>query len=666
MENSSVLKTKGSAEQDNGKNAALSALYPANSVHHARLKTDAQFIDDDMTASFSGLTDETFRFVQRSQLSDPAQWARFVRQFRTEADTDGGWRGEYWGKMMRGASFVYAYTRDPALHKILTDTVEDLLKAEDNGRISTYPAADEFSDWDIWCRKYVLLGLQYYLEICTDRDLYARIVASMERQVRYLLRSFGPDKKRITEATPIWRGLAAASVLEPVVRLYHLTGEKDYLDFAGWIVSLGGTSIADIYEIAFEGETDPYQFPMTKAYEMISCFEGLIEYYRATGIEKYKTAAIRFGERAAAAEITVIGSAGCTHELFDHAAWRQTDTTCTGVMQETCVTVTWMKYCLQLLCLTGDARWADRFEQTYYNAYLGAVNTQLHTDKSVLERYPNAKPVPLPFDSYSPLRPGIRGRSVGGLCLMADGYYYGCCACIGAAGIGMTRKAALTLTADGAALNLFIPGKLTARTPKNRRLALQVDTGYPVDGTVKIAVFPETPENFRLMLRIPAWSEETQLFINGKAQPAAPGYAGITREWRPGDTVEVRLDLRTRVLRPEKWTRDVVVSDYRWRANYMVPRVITAPAGAERFYALRRGPLVLARDRRLSDPDLKAEVLCDENGFVQLTPLESISFPCQAAFCVPQADGGSFPVVDYASAGKTMDEASRCGCWFPI
>ena len=646
----------------------MKELYAPGTVHHKRLQTDAQFLDDGMKAAFTGAADDVCRFVQREQLADRAQWARFVDQFRTEADDDGGWRGEYWGKMMRGAAFVYAYTRDERLYEILTGTVEDLLSAADaDGRISTYPKESEFRDWDLWCRKYVLLGLQYFAEICKDASLTARCVAAMEKQVRYLMRFFGPDKKKITEATPIWRGLAAASILEPVVRLYDLTGDADYLAFAGWIVSLGGTSIADIYEIARAGNTDPYQFPMTKAYEMISCFEGLLEYYRATGDEACKTAVLRFGRRLADAEITAVGSAGCTHELFDHAAWRQTDRTCTDVMQETCVTVTWMKFCVQLLCLTGEACWADRFEQAFYNAYLGAVNTEKRVDQSVLLKWPDAVPAPLPFDSYSPLRPGARGRRVGGLRLMADGHYYGCCACIGAAGAGLAPKSAVTRTKTGVALNLFFPGGVQTRTPAGDGLRLELDTAYPVGGTVRVKVLPARPQRFSVAVRIPAWSGSAALSVNGEALSAVPGgYAVIERGWQAGDEILLSLDMSVRVLRPVKWKRDLIVADYHWRAHYMIPRVIEAPADIGDYVALRRGPLVLAADRRLGrEPDAPVCVACAPDGSVAARPLRETPFPCAAAFLIPQTDGTDFPVVDYASAGKTMDEASRCACWLP-
>ena len=350
----------------------MKALYAQDSANAPRLETDLFFYDENATACYHGVIDEAFRYIEDFQLLDPALWARFVRQFRDHTDTDGGWRGEYWGKMMRGAAFVYAYTKNETLYHILTDTVNDMiLAADDDGRISSYTREGEFDAWDLWSRKYVLLGMQYFLEICRDREMHERTVRAMCRQTDYLLEHIGPaeqGKKPITSATRHWRGLNSASLLEPIVRLYSLTGEQRYFDFASYIVSTGATDIVNIFELAYENDLSPYQYPVTKAYEMTSCFEGLLEYYRLTKNERYKTAIIHFADRILAEDFTVIGCAGCTHELFDRSTVRQANKTNMGTMQETCVTVTLMKFFYQLHLLTGDSRYADAFECSLYNA----------------------------------------------------------------------------------------------------------------------------------------------------------------------------------------------------------------------------------------------------------------------------------------------------------
>ena len=200
---------------------------------------------------YRGFIDQTIKYIEEDQLLRADLWTRFVAQFKEDADYDNGWRGEFWGKMMRGACFVYSYTRNSKLYQILSDTVSDMLSAaKENGRISTYSITHEFQAWDIWCRKYVLLGMQYYLEICTDNEFADRITQSMCAQLDYIISKIGrteDGKKPITKATAHWRGLNSSSLLEPVVRLYKLTGEQRYLDFATYIVDQGATDIQNIF-----------------------------------------------------------------------------------------------------------------------------------------------------------------------------------------------------------------------------------------------------------------------------------------------------------------------------------------------------------------------------------------------------------------------------------
>ena len=137
---------------------------------------------------------------------------------------------------------------------------------------------------------------------------------------------------------------------------------KEYFDFAKYIVDIGGTDVVNIFKLAYVNDLLPYQYPITKAYEMTSCFEGLLEYYRITEEEWYKTALVNYADRILESDFTVIGSSGCTHELFDHSGVRQANTTNGSIMQETCVTVTLMKFFYRVHLLTGDPRYVDAFE----------------------------------------------------------------------------------------------------------------------------------------------------------------------------------------------------------------------------------------------------------------------------------------------------------------
>ena len=77
---------------------------------------------------YKGEAAKAAEFFEKEQLLDRTLWKDFVDQFREQPDgLNMGWRGEYWGKMMRGGVTVYEYTESEELYRVLTDTVEDML-----------------------------------------------------------------------------------------------------------------------------------------------------------------------------------------------------------------------------------------------------------------------------------------------------------------------------------------------------------------------------------------------------------------------------------------------------------------------------------------------------------------------------------------------------------
>ncbi len=648
----------------------MKQIYKPNTANYPRLETDTFFADYENASQYSGFVDHAIRYIEEFQLMNRELWKRFVQQFREDSDFDGGWRGEYWGKMMRGACFTYSYTKNPQLYQILADTVCDMMDtADENGRISTYNTQHELEGWDLWCRKYVLLGMQYFLEICENDALSQKVIASMCKQVDYIMSKIGKvedGKKPITSATYDWRGLNSSSLLEPIVRLYNLTNQFRYLDFAEYIVNCGGIDVENIFELAYQDQFYPYQYPVTKAYEMMSCFEGLLEYYRVTKIEKYKTACINFANKVLESDFTIIGSSGCTHELFDHSTVRQANTTNGAIAQETCVTVTLMKFLYQLTLLTGDAKYSDAFEISYYNAYLGAINTEKVIEPSLKRDHPDWYIEPLPFDSYSPLTAGTRGNGIGGLKVMSDNHYYGCCACIGSAGNGLVSKMALLTTAHGLVYNLFINGMVKSTTPRGNPIVLETSTGYPVDGHVRVIVHVDSPESFELLIRNPFWSKQTGITVNGNLYEVNKGYIPLVRTWTDGDVIELLLDMRTEVISPVSYDHDIIMNKVVWGKNYMVATYDQEDPLAKRHIALRRGPVMLAQENRLGyqvDDPVAVEV--DAEGYVKVTfPEKEIApYPYILEVCVPLENGTVMHVTDYASAGKTWAEESKMAVW---
>ncbi len=650
----------------------MQKLYQKDNVNYPKLATDTFFIDYNNTFAYRGKLDEAVKFIEDFQLLDRTLWKRFVQQFREDADWDAGWRGEYWGKMMCGACLVYQYTKNETLYAVLKETVCDIMTTQDElGRISTYFTDHEFDGWDIWSRKYVLLGMQSFLEICTEEELNQQIIASMCKQADYILSKIGKvqeGKKDINSATRHWRGLNSSSILEPIMRLYNLTKKQEYLDFATYIVERGGTDIVNIFQLAYEDQLYPYQYPVTKAYEMISCFEGLLEYYRIYKNEQHKQAVLRFADKILKSDFTVIGCCGCTHELFDHSTVRQANpiNINDARMQETCVTISLMRFFSQLNLVTGDSKYIDAFEISLYNAYLGALNTERQIEPNFVKEHPDFIIEPLPFDSYSPLTVGQRGCGIGGWRKMSDNHYYGCCACYGAVGIGLVPKTQLLTTDNGFALNLFIDGMASSTTPKGQKVELYMHTKYPVGDTVAIEIRLPAEEEFELLIRNPEWNKQTNISVNQQEVAVEKGYIPIKRKWKNGDRIEYSLDMRTQAIYPIPYGEQVLMNCVRWGKNYVIPTYDKEDEKAKDHIALRRGPIMLAQDDRLGYAIDKAfPILVNENGYVECT----VPRTSQAEYAhwvemqVPLANGDNLTMIDYGSAGKLWSSKNQIAVW---
>ena len=220
--------------------------------------------------SYSGEMARSIKYIKCEQLKDRKLWKKFVEQFRIRSDAkDAGWSGEFWGKMMRGASVVYAYDKDEDLYSVIEESIRDMLSVQEpSGRISTYAPDNEFIGWDIWVRKYVMLGMEYFYDICLDENLKGELLYSLRRQADYILQRIGEGEGKIciTDTSKAWGCVNSCSILEAIVWLYKVTREKAYFDFAQYIVGTGGCKDGNLFTTALENVCKPHEFPARKAY----------------------------------------------------------------------------------------------------------------------------------------------------------------------------------------------------------------------------------------------------------------------------------------------------------------------------------------------------------------------------------------------------------------
>lgn len=592
------------------------------------------------SAKYRTAIDDMNKFVENNQLLDADLWKLFVEQFRSNVDDfDKGWRGEYFGKMMRGGCLTYQYTKNKALYKVLKDAVKDMLTTQDKlGRFSTYSVEAEFDGWDMWSRKYILLGMIYFYDICLEQGLKDKILRSLKKHADYIVKKVGPNKNQldITKTTTHWGGLNSCSILEPFVKLYNLTSEQKYLDFATYIISTGFNDSENIIDYAINKTKPPYKFKYTKAYEMMSCFHGLLEYYRVTKEEKYLTAVINFADMVIDTDISAIGTSGCTHELFDNSKKRQTEVI-QGVQFETCVTATWMNLCYQLLLITGDSKYADLIELSSVNGMFGAVNTEKNKtiaiynieEGRVMPTLPKTN-IFIPFDSYSPIYKKQRATGTGGYRVMANDTFYGCCACIGSMGTALGALYGVMEYNGGYVFNLYDKGVCKLVSPSGQEYQVKIEgDAFTGNGKIKFIFNIETGEKLKFKFRIPNWSTKTTLMFNGVEYSGveAGSYFEVEEFIENRDVIEIDLDNRIKTF-----TQDGKIM-------------------------LKKGAYVLARDERYrEDIDGKVQIKIEPNGTVKGKLVKTGVINAIGEYQIPLKKGGYITMCDYASAGKKWDD----------
>ena len=535
------------------------------------------------------------------------------------------WQTEFWGKWMHGAVPLAAFSGDAALKAKIAASAEIILKAQRaDGYLGNYRDDAHLLHWDVWGRKYVMLGLLLQYDATGDR----RLLDAARRVCDHLMTEVGPGLRPI-HSTGNHRGMAAMSVLEPVMWLYARTKDGRYLDFAKYIVkemdnaedgpALISKALAGV-DVGSRWPKPPNWWDRTqgrKAYEMMSCYQGLLEYYRATGDRRVFEAVLKTACNIRDTEINVAGS-GATFECWYHGRRKQAHPAFD--MMETCVTTTWLRLAGSLLDATGDPRWADEIEKTFYNAYLASLSERGDT-----------------FSKYCPL---IGGRGCGAY---QCGMSVNCCIANGPRGFVAFLEHLAREERGAVCLDIYAPAVFTAE-PGGVRTRFTVETDYPRGGRVTVRVEPEREVRFALKCRVPAWEKD-----GGR-------YRVEERVWRRGDTVTLDFGM---ALRPVEF---------------------------DGHLAFLRGPLVLARDARFGDGSIHAFAvpLKGTNGLEDMTDRldpRPIATPWGsfAAFTVSLRLGLDLgtkrvqtprPVgfCDFASAAGDWSETSDCRVWieYPI
>ena len=599
---------------------------------------DKQFDLPAGSVSLRGITDEKIRIITEGTLKviDMHALADYFRHTMDMFAT-----GEFWGKIMRASCLICSYTGDPALRAIVDEAASDMLSLQrEDGCLSTCPDHTQpkgSNGSDLWERKYAFMGLLAYYELTGSAEALEACV----KLVRYTNAQVGEAPKTpITKTGWAFCGIESSSILEPVLRVYHITGEPAALELGSYIVESGCCDRENIFEAIRAGKS-PMEIggngvateSIAKAYEMMSCFEGLCEYYRATGDSQALDTVKLFWDKVIEEEITLLGSGGAdapfnlgpgTGEQWNRTKFEQTNPDI-DLMMETCVTVYWMRLCHQLLRLTGEVKYADELEKSLYNAIFGA----LKPDGRFFEYFPRFNGVRNPKVNYS---------------FNIKGFDLSCCTANGPTGLGMAPYLAFAGTPDGVAVNLYENGRV--RVPfGDAVVTLSMESDYPMMGkaTLKVesvegSIPAEMP--FIISLRVPSFAQDFTVLDAARNMVTAEAgtYLRLCGNITEGDE---------------------------WLICFDIPLVKhPAPHGSNRagdnFVAFTYGSILLARDAR-DGVDPLTPIPDGEVTDYRITPSERGGF----LTAYVSVGGTELKLIDYMTAGNDW-RGTEFASWLPI
>ena len=548
----------------------------------------------------------------------------YLNVFEHPTDTN-IWQAEHIGKWLESACNQMAYTHDAKLRALVDKTVARLIELQQpDGWLGSYAPEYRFHkyDWkanvdkkyepfyngpfyDIWCHYLTMGGLMRYYEVTGSKPA----LAAVQKIADLIIATFGEGKQDLMLINHD-HGFGPGVGVFPFSKLYLLTGDGRYRDFANYITTQYGRQGKVPIQMTATSK-DGYPFPdwaQIKHCEFELCLAGMCQLYRGTGEPQFFVTP----HNLYTGYFAPLNETISLHGFKSPPPGMRVPDTYYGFL-ETCDIVPTLRWYVEMARITGDSQYLDAVEWNLYNALLSRD---------------------LPDGSVWP-----------GLDLPQTNIFH-CCYSMLVVGLSYIPNWAYFSKTNGIMVNLYESSVLSthvADVPVN----LEQTTEYPLDGTVKLKIKPERPATFDLSLRIPKWCQSARVQVNGKPVEGVLPVPGtiykISRQWKSGDTVELVLDMPGHAVRRE-----------------------FAKNAGQSVMTLERGPLLLAATAKLN-PGVKLETInpvVAANGTIQLEALAKLKAvntssalfragPTTTANASAnrKQDGASFFLTPYAYSG---------------
>jgi DUF1680 family protein len=330
-----------------------------------------------------------------------------------------------------------------------------------------------------------------------------------------------------------------------LVELYRETGEESYLALAGYFIDRRGHGLLNPPPRHGQAPGPEYyqdHLPVREAQTVtghavrqLYLLAGVADYTAETGDRELLATLERLWSAMAATKTHLTGGLGAHHANEDFGDPYELPNE--RAYCETCAAVAGFHWCWRMALLTGQAKYSDLAERMLFNALLPGVSLD---GESWL--YVNPLQV---RDGYARHVIGDQGAR------RTRWFRCACCPPNVMRVLASLPHYFASADAEGLQLHQYADGVYGAAPgPGGERVSVRVATDYPWSGRIAVTVDQSAPDaTWTLSLRIPSWCEKYDLRIAGERAGDKPedGWLRLRRAWRPGDAVELELDLEPRL-----------------------------------------------------------------------------------------------------------------------
>ncbi|MHA4742393.1 glycoside hydrolase family 127 protein [Dyadobacter sp. MSC1_007] len=468
-------------------------------------------------------------------------------------------------KVVEGAAYVLQNQYDPKLDHYLDSLITLFAAAQEpDGYLYTIRTINKDTtgsyDWIAGPYRYAFENGSH--ELYNVGHLYEAAVAHYEatgkknllnvavKNADHLVKTIGPNPGQIV-VVPGHEEIESA-----LVRLYKVTGKKEYLALSKFFIDMRGRSdkrtlFLDEHKLGPAYFQD--QVPFVRQKEAVGhavraqyLYAAVADHLAIQDDPKYDATIDAIWEDATFKKQYITGGMGAREdgEAFDKPYVLPND----NAYAETCAAIANMLWNHKMYLVTGEAKYMDVFERVLYNGFLAGMSV-----KGNAFFYVN------PMSSN-----GINDFNKGAGAVRHEWFGTACCPTNVSRFLPSMPAYIYAMRDNGLVINLFA-GSETNVTLANVPVKVSQQTSYPWEGNVRISVNPEKPAEFPLSVRIPGWatgeaipgnlyayedklSKPVTLSINGKKSEAVieKGYIKLNRKWKKGDVVELTLDMPVR------------------------------------------------------------------------------------------------------------------------